>query len=70
MFVKLTRHFDGLSLFVNPLLVSGITPHNDHSCVWCCDTEREPFEVKESTEEIVRKMEEELRCEEVNVYVH
>lgn len=71
MFVRLTRYNDGLSIFVNPLLVSGITPFKNHSCVWLGDTEREPFEVEESTNDIVKKFEDELHNHglEVDVYV-
>jgi hypothetical protein len=57
MFVKLTRNFDGRAVYVNPNMVSGVTPHSDHTCVWCCDTEREPFEVKESPETVVTLLE-------------
>lgn len=53
MFVELTRFFDGTPIYVNPMLVSGITKQEDHTCVWCCDTEREPFEVTESPETVM-----------------
>jgi hypothetical protein len=70
VFVKLTRYNDGLSIFVNPLLVNGITPFENYSCVWCCDTELEPFKVKESTDDIVKKFEDELYYHELGVDVN
>jgi hypothetical protein len=56
MFLKLTRNFDDLPIYVNPELISGITPNGDGSCIWCCDTEKDPFEVKESPKTIVNRI--------------
>jgi len=70
VFVKFTRYNDGLPIFVNPFLVSGITPFEEHSCIWCCDTEREPFEVEESTNDIVKKLEDELHYHGLEVDVN
>ena len=61
MFVRLTRYNDGRKILVNASLASGITPQEDHTCIWCCDTEREPFEVKENVDMVAMLFEDALK---------
>lgn len=61
MFVKLSRNSDGNPVYVNANLVSGITSDEECTCVWCCDTSRDAFEVKESAETVVMLLETALK---------